>query len=434
MVSGRRRWTTRLAEAIAPRGLGPSFRWLLASSWIGNLGDGISLAAGPLLVASETHDPLLVALAAVLQRLPWLLVGLLAGVLADRIDRRRLAVAAHITRTAIAASISIVILTGGVNIVFVLVALFALGTSEVVADTTAPTLLPMIVERQDLGLGNARLMAGIITVDQLAGPPIGAALFATGRAVPFLLEAVCMVAAAVAASRLVLSHHASIERRAVRHDIAEGVRWLWHHAAVRTLTITIVAFNVTFGAAWSVLVLYALRRLHAGNIGFGLLTTASAIGGLVGAAIYRSLTARVSLGWIMRIGLIIETLTHLSLALTRSTAIALVVMFVFGVHAQIWGVIATTIRQRAVPTRLQGRVSSVYLIGVQGGIVVGGAVGGVVAESFGITGPFWFAFVGSAILLAALWRQLPHVAHADDAEDESEHSTGPLNRPTEPVH
>jgi len=168
MVSGRRRWISRFAEAMAPRRLGRSFRWLLASSWIGNLGDGISLAAGPLLVASETHDPLLVALAAVLQRLPWLLIGLLAGVLADRVERRRLIVVAHITRTAIAAAIAIVILTGGVSIVFVLVALFALGASEVVADTTAPTLLPMIVERQHLGLGNARLMAGIITVDQLA--------------------------------------------------------------------------------------------------------------------------------------------------------------------------------------------------------------------------------------------------------------------------
>ncbi len=177
---------SRVGEAVAPRRLGPSFRWLLASSWTGNLGDGISLAAGPLLVASETHNPLLVALAAVLQRLPWLLFGLLAGVLADRVDRRRAIVAVHLSRAAIAAVISAFILSGHVNITVVLVALFVLGTSEVLADTTATTLLPMIVERDDLGLANSRLMAGVITVDQLAGPPIGAALFAAGRAVPFL--------------------------------------------------------------------------------------------------------------------------------------------------------------------------------------------------------------------------------------------------------
>src|SRR5207237_5269226 len=127
--------------------------------------------------------------------------------------------------------------------------------------------------------------------------------------------------------------------------------------------------------------------------GFGLLTTATAIGGLVGAGVYQRLAARFRLGDIMRVGLIIETLTHLSLALTRSLALALVVMVVFGMHAQVWGVTATSIRQRAVPIRLQGRVS-IYLIGVQGGIVAGGALGGVIAEGFGITGPFWFAFIG----------------------------------------
>jgi len=408
---------TRLGEAVAPRRLGLTFRWLLASSWTGNLGDGISLAAGPLLVASETHDPLLVALAAVLQRLPWLLFGLLAGVVADRADRRRIMVAVHLFRATVAMSVGAFILTGWINITVVMVALFVLGASEVLADTTAATLLPMIVERPDLGLANARLMAGVITVDQLAGPPIGAALFALGRVAPFLAEATCMVSAAALASRLALAPHAAPERRAVRREIADGCRWLWRHAAVRTLTLTIVAFNVTFGAAWSVLVLYALERLRTGNVGFALLTTATAVGGLVGAAIYQRLTARVRLGDIMRVGLIIETLTHLCLALTHSIAVALAIMFVFGIHAQVWGVIATSVRQRAVPTRLQGRVSSVYLIGVQGGIVAGGALGGLIAERFGVTGPFWFAFIGSAAFLALIWRQLPNVTHADNPDD-----------------
>ena len=89
-----------------------------------------------------------------------------------------------------------------------------------------------------------------------------------------------------------------------------------HHAAVRTLVLTIFTFNITFGAAWSVLVLYATQRLGLGDIGFGLLTTVSAVGGLLGTASYGWITRRVSLGNIMRIGLIIETLTHLALALT----------------------------------------------------------------------------------------------------------------------
>ena len=84
-----------VAEIVAPTRLGTSFRWLLGSSWVSNIGDGVMIAAGPLLVASETRDPLLVALAAVLQYLPWLVFGLFAGVVADRVDRRRLVAVAE---------------------------------------------------------------------------------------------------------------------------------------------------------------------------------------------------------------------------------------------------------------------------------------------------------------------------------------------------
>jgi predicted MFS family arabinose efflux permease len=91
------------------------------------------------------------------------------------------------------------------------------------------------------------------------------------------------------------------------------------------------------------------------------------------------------------------------------------ILFVFGAHAFVWGTTSRTVRMRAVPARLQGRVGSVYAIGVFGGIVAGQALGGVIARVWGVTGPFWFAFAGSAVVLALIWRQLAHVAHADEA-------------------
>jgi MFS family permease len=402
-----------LRMPLAPARLGPSFRWLLASSWTSNLGDGMALASGPLLVASLTRDPFLVGLAVVLQRLPWLFFGLLAGVVADRLERRRIMVGVHLARSAVLAGLSAAIASGHVTIGFVLGALFLLGTAETFADTTASTVLPMLVAKEDLGLGNARLVAGFITVNQLVGPPVGAALFAADAVLPFAAQAGCMLAAAGLVSRITLPGHGvdKAARSRVGREMAEGMRWLWSHAAVRTLALTIVTFNVTFGAAISVLVLYAVERLGTGEVGFGLLTTATALGGLLGTSIYGWLTARVSLGDLMRAGLIIETLTHLALALTTRPGVALGIMFVFGAHAFIWATTSTTVRQRAVPTGLQGRVSSVYLLGVQGGLVVGGFAGGLIADAWGITAPFWFAFVGSAALVAALWRQLPHIAH-----------------------
>lgn len=404
-------------EAVAPARLGRSFRWLLGSSWVSNLGDGIALAAGPLLVASQTRDAFLVALAVFLQRLPWLLFGLLAGVVADRFDRRRIIMGVHTARAAVLTVLSATIAFDQVDTTVVLVAMFVLGTAETFADTTASTLLPMVIGRHDLGIGNARIMTGFVTVNQLAGPPLGAALFAAGTVAPFIVQAGCMITSAVMVSRVVLPAH-GVDRRTrshIRREIAVGFRWLWGNAAVRTLALTIVTFNVTFGAAWSILVLYAMERLGTGEIGFALLTTATAVGGLVGTGIYGWLTARVSLGNIMRAGLIIETLTHAALAVTTTAWVAILIMFVFGAHGFVWATTSTSVRQRAVPTDLQGRVSSVYLIGVQGGIVLGSVVGGAIAGVWGVTAPFWFAFAGSGILVTLIWPQLHHIAHADEA-------------------
>lgn len=405
---------SRLVEALLPARLGTGFRWLLGSSWVTNLGDGIVLAAGPLLVASMTDDARLVALGATLQWLPPLLFGLLAGALSDRLDRRRLVIVMNLVRALVLAVLATAVVTDQVTIVVVLGALFLLGTSEVFADNTASTLMPMLVHRDDLAIANSRLQAGFITVNQLAGPPLGAALFAAGTALPFASEAVLVVAGAVLVSRLRLPEHA--EERPETHigrDIAEGLRFSLRHPAVRTLILTIFTFNITFGAAWSVLVLYATRRLGMGEVGFGLLTTVSAAGGLVATLAYGWITRHVSLADLMRIGLVIETLTHVALALTRVPWVAMAIMFVFGAHAFVWGTTSMTIRQRAVPLRLQGRVNSVNLIGSFGGLVLGSVVGGSLAEQWGVTAPFWFAAAGSAVFVVAIWRQLRHIAVAD---------------------
>jgi MFS family permease len=409
---------SRVVEKVLPRRLGTDFRWLMASSWVSNLGDGIAVAAGPLLVASQTKDPFLVASAALLQRVPWLLFGLQAGALADRLNRRLLVAIVDFVRTGILVLLCASIVTGAVSVSVVLAAMFLLGTAEVFADTTSGTLLPMLVERDDLLVGNARLQAGFLTVNQLVGPPLGAALFAAGAAWAFAGQAVLVGLGALLV--LQIASPTTVPDRGVktrmRKDIAEGFTWVLHHAAVRTLVLTIVTFNITFGAAWSVLVLYADERLDLGAIGFGLLTTFTAIGGVFGTAAYGWITRRISLGNIMRVGLIIETLTHLGLALTTSAVVAMAIMFAFGAHAFVWGATSATIRQRAVPSALQGRVGSLNQIGVFGSLTVGFALGGLIAQWWGVTAPFWFAFVGSAVFLVLIWGQLAHIAHADEAE------------------
>ncbi|HEU5144979.1 MAG TPA: MFS transporter [Dermatophilaceae bacterium] len=419
-----------LAARLAPARLGQDFRWIWGATSVSNLGDGIVLAAGPLLVASITREPFAVALAAFLQQVPWLLFGMAAGAVIDRVDRRTLTIVVDLIRFTVIGLLALAVFAGVASLPVVLLAMFLLGTAETFADNAASTLVATAVPKEGLGVANSRLFGTAILGNQLAGPPVGAFLFGVGMAVPFGVNALCFLLAAVLISRI---SRQVVERegepRAMRHEVAEGLRWLWAHAPVRTLALTITAFNVTFGAAMAVYVLYATERLGLDEFGYGLLMTASAVGGLLGSATYRWLEERFSLATLMRIGLVIETLTHLGLALTREPWLAAAIMVVFGIHAVVWGTTSTTVRQRAVPSRLLGRVTSVYLLGGVGGLALGSLLGGVIAQRWGVVAPYWFGFIGSALLTVVMWRSFLNIAHAAEvgAEDQGvdEASTDP---------
>ena len=407
---------SRVVETVFPSRLGTSFRWLVASSWTTNLGDGLMMAAGPLLVASQTRNPVLVAAAAVAFQLPWLLFGLVAGAMADRLDRRVLVMAMDGARAVVLVGLCAVILSGQVNIWLVMGAMFLVGVAEVFADSTTGTLLPMLVDKPDLGIANSRIQFGFLTTNQLIGPAVGAVVFAAGMALPFIIQAVCVALGVVLVSRIGTPRGAVREHveTHVRQDIAEGVRWLGGNKPVRTLALVIVAFNITWAAPWSVLVLWSLERVGMDEAGFGLLITASALGGLLGTAAYGRVEKRVPLAALMRTVLACEVVFHLAMALTTSPWAAYPLMFFFGAYAFIWGTLSQTVRQRAVPTEFQGRVGSVYMLCVMGGMLVGSLLGGLIAHRWGVTAPWWFAFVGSGLTLALVWRQLAHIAHADE--------------------
>jgi MFS family permease len=409
-----------LGDMIAPRRLGTDFRWLMASSWTSNLGDGIALSAAPLLIASLTSSPLLVASGAMMQFLPWLLFGLLAGSIADHHDRRRLVMLANGSRAVIVLCLVAFLATGQVTVWIVLAASFLYGTAEVFADTAGSTLLPMLVRPADLGIGNARLQAGFLVGNQLAGPPLGAFLFAIGSFWPFIVQTLCVSLAVVLISRIAstpIPPKEEVPAGTKPHPIREGLRWLRGNAPVRTLVLIILVFNVTWAAPWSILVLYATEHLNLGPVGFGALTTASALGGLAGTASFGWLERHVSFATLMRVCLSLEVLMHLAFALTTSAVVAFAIMFGFGAYAFIWGTISTTVRQRLVPLQLQGRIASVNMVGVFGGLVIGQLLGGLIAQAWGLTAPWWFAFAGSAITLLLVWRSISLIAAAPPAID-----------------
>ena len=364
--------TARISETVAPSRLGRSFRWLLASSVTSNFGDGIALAAGPLLIASLTRDPLLVSLAVLAQQLPSLLFGLPAGAIADRFDRRRIVAGVDLARAAVLAVLAATIVSGAVSIAIVLLALFILGTAEIFADVSSSSLVPWVVPRVDLGIANARLTGSFLLSNELVGPPIGAFLFTVGMALPFAANAACFALGAVLVTRVAtdvadLAAERAVERRSLRTEMAEGIRWLIAHPPMRTLALTIIAFNVTYGAAWSVLVLYASERLGMSAVGFGLITTAIAIGGH-----RRDVGVRPAGAPVLACRHHARRAGDRDVHAPRSRAHDVARGRAphdgrVRAHAFVWGTTSTVVRQRAVPDELLGRVTGVYTVALIGG-------------------------------------------------------------------
>jgi MFS family permease len=400
-----------LRTFLLPSELGSDFRKIWPATIISNLGDGAMLAAGPLLVASITTEPAAVGAAAFVQQLPWLLFALFSGALVDRLDRRLMIVAADTFRAVVLGALGVAVLLDTSPLWAVYVALFLLGTAETLADNAAGALLVSAVPKDQLGKANARLFASGTVLQQLGGPPLGALLFAVGAGVPLMFDAVTFGAAAALIARVAVRPlPPDSERTALWNDVREGVRWLWHHAGVRTLACSILVMNITFCAAFATWVLYARERLGLSETQYGLLVSVGAIGAVFGMPAYHLLEPRVGSLTLLRAGLVIETTVHLILALTRSPWVAGATMAVFGVHAVVWGIVSTTARQLATPEPLMGRVNSVYLLASVGGAAIGSGLGGVLAQRFGLVAPFAAAFVGMVLMTAVAWRPLRHVS------------------------
>jgi MFS family permease len=416
-------------------GLGRDFNRIWAASTVSNVGDGLLLAAGPLLVVTLTDDPALVGGAVFAQQLPWLLFSLLSGAVVDRLDRRKLIVAVQLLRGAVLAALAFAVWAELATLWWIYLAFFLLGTAETLADNAFFSLLPSVVPRGALSRANARLVATSMIGNSLAGPPLGGFLFVVAAALPFGVNAATVVAAALLLAtvrrRAIGPDPADPAdqadpvtlagpRRSLRADVGEGVRWLLRQPVLRLLAACICLMNITLMSAFAIYVLYARERLGLGEVGYGLLITASAVGGLLGSAVVHRLELRFGMGTILRVGLIVETLTHLSLALTRSPWVAGATMAVFGVHAAIWGVLAMSARQRIVPDGLLGRVNSVYALFSVGGSALGALLGGWVAQGWGITAPFWGAFVAMAVMTAVAWRRLGTIPRSDRSEEFSD--------------
>jgi MFS family permease len=176
--------------------LGKEYAKLIAARTVSNLGDGMTLVAGPLLAAALTREPLLIAGLALAQRLPWLLFALVSGALVDRLDRRRLMAAVDTLRSAAVSFLGVAVLFDFAGLTLMYTVFFFVGTAETLFDTASVSVLPAVVPKEDLQKANGRLYSAQILANNMAGPPLGGFLFASAAALPFLLDAATFAAAA----------------------------------------------------------------------------------------------------------------------------------------------------------------------------------------------------------------------------------------------
>ncbi|GHE38737.1 MFS transporter [Streptosporangium violaceochromogenes] len=395
--------------------LGADFSKLWTASAVSNVGDGITMAAGPLLVASLTGEPALVAGAAFAQQLPWLIIALISGVYVDRLDRRRLVIVVNILRRLALTVLAVAIGTSAASVPLIYLVFFLLGVGETLADTAFSALVPATVAPERLTEATSRMTATGILGNQILAKPLGGWLFAVGGALPFAADALTFLIAAALTSAVRVPAAGPTSGPAggpaaggggVREDISAGIRWLWRHRLLRTLAVTMGVANIAFCAAFAVFALYVQQRLELTETGYGFLLTTFGVGGLAGSVLAPRLSERFGARALLRGGLIIEITTHAVLAATTQPLIAAAILTAFGVHSVIWGIIVTARLQQEVPDGLRGRVGSVYALVQVSGAAAGSLLGGLIAQAVTITAPFWGAAAAMAAVTAAAWRPL----------------------------
>ena len=185
-------------------------------------------AAFPLLVAAITRDPLLVAGATLVGRLPWLLFALISGALVDRMDRKRVMVITDILRAVGVGLLALGLWIGDVSLVVIYLVAFGLGIAETFFDTSAEAFTPRLVSEDQLPTANGRLQALEFVGGALAGPPVGALLFAVTVSLPFVFDSVSFAIAALLVALIPGAYRSErVTEASVGEDIKEGLRWLW---------------------------------------------------------------------------------------------------------------------------------------------------------------------------------------------------------------
>lgn len=374
---------------------------LVGSNLAAQSAEQLSLATVPIVaVLVLSAGPGEVGWLATAQTLPFLLLSIPLGLLADRGSRRRLMVQAEVLRALALLAMIAALLFERLSI-GLLAALGFIGAIGTVAfSVAAPALVTSLVPRASLALANGRLELAR-SAAFIAGPAIGGALVAwTGASAAFVLATMLSAAAALLLVGLPEPERHNAARRHPWLELQDGARMVWGHALLRPILLTAVAWNISWFVLQAAYVPYAMRALglQAGTVGLTLGTYG--VGMTVGALLTPRLVAAIPFGRAILIGPAISVLaaaTMVTTLLFPLGALAALSFFLFGVGPIVWTITSMTLRQTVTPPAMQGRVSAIFLTVNAGARPLGGALGGLVGAGWGEPACLVLALAGFAV-------------------------------------
>ena len=383
-------------------GLGKRYYRLFSSAIVSNLGDGITMVAYPWLASAVTRSPILIALIAVVSRLPWLLFSLPAGVITDRLDRKKLIVGMDVLRGIFTLGVGVLVLaqqdqlpaldelsttaieTNYVLYGVLLIATFATGCAEVLRDNSAQTVLPSIVEKSQLEKANGRLWSAESVVNTFIGPPLGSFIIGVAIFLPFFVNAGTFFVAAALIATLSGSFSAkantlsSNQQKNWRIELKEGLSWLWRHQLLRPLAIILGLINGLAAMSAAAYILFAQEILETSVLEFAILGTGGAFGGILGGMVAHKISAKLGTGPSLGLTMLVGGVLMAATGLVSEWVLVWIFTFITTLLAVLWNVITVSLRQQIIPDHLLGRVNSAYRFFGWGMMPIGSLVGGAV--------------------------------------------------------
>jgi MFS family permease len=371
----------------------PDFRRLWAAQAISVLGTQITVIALPLVAITVLRaQPLEIALLAASGLVPFLIFGLPAGVLIERLPRRPLMIACDLTRAALLISVPVAALAGWVTMAQLFVVGFGVGTCQLLFDVADQSLLPRLLRSEELIEGNSRLFT-TLSLGQIAGPAIAGALLAV-VAVPLVIcvDVLSYLASATLLSKIGLTearaHGPAEERRRAWHsEVAEGLRHVFHHPLLRPTTVTATIYGLATGGIRAVMIIYMVLDLRMAASLAAISLAVGAIGFLIGSLMARRVTALLGIGIASIAGAVAGTVGPALLPLATPETAAPVLMvanFITGFGPSIYGINYLSLRQAVTPDRLRARMSATTRMVVWGSGPIGAVIAGLIGQAFGL--------------------------------------------------